>query len=367
MKKKILFIMHMPPPVHGAAMMGKYIQNSQLINNTFNCEYINPTMASGINDLAKISIKKVFGFVILLNKIRRNIKRTQPDVCYFTPASGRKGFYKSFIIVWWLKLHRSKVLLHFHNKGISKRKEEYFEKKLFQSFFKNVKLIILSNHLYKEFEDYIDFKNVYICPNGIPATLNTNFKKVINTNKKFSLLFLSNMIEDKGVWLLLEACKKLKDNGYSFECNYIGKWSPITEDMFNSRVKTLGLLDEVKGHGAKYGADKQKFFEQADLFVFPTFYENETFGLVLLEAMEYQLPCISTHEGGIPSVVEEGVTGKLLKEKSSTDLANLIASFIDNPDWCTSMGIAGRKRFQKLFTLDVFEHNMKSILDESTK
>lgn len=45
MKSKILFIMHMPPPVHGAAMMGKYIHDSKLINDKFECHYINLTTA----------------------------------------------------------------------------------------------------------------------------------------------------------------------------------------------------------------------------------------------------------------------------------------------------------------------------------
>lgn len=45
MKPKILFIMHMPPPVHGAAMVGQYIHDSELINWEFECHYINLTTA----------------------------------------------------------------------------------------------------------------------------------------------------------------------------------------------------------------------------------------------------------------------------------------------------------------------------------
>ena len=40
-KKNILFIMHYPPPVHGAAVVGEYIRKSKLINNTFSTKYIN--------------------------------------------------------------------------------------------------------------------------------------------------------------------------------------------------------------------------------------------------------------------------------------------------------------------------------------
>lgn len=45
--------MHMPPPIHGAAMMGKYIYDSELINTTFNCHYINLTTAKRLQDIGK--------------------------------------------------------------------------------------------------------------------------------------------------------------------------------------------------------------------------------------------------------------------------------------------------------------------------
>lgn len=48
MKQKILFIMHMPPPVHGAAMVGQYIHDSKLINDKFDSHYINLTTAKNL-------------------------------------------------------------------------------------------------------------------------------------------------------------------------------------------------------------------------------------------------------------------------------------------------------------------------------
>jgi glycosyltransferase involved in cell wall biosynthesis len=367
MKKRVLFVMHMPPPVHGAAMIGKYICNSELINETFDCQYINPTMASGINDLSKISLKKIFKLFFLMSAIRKTIKTFKPDVCYFTPASGRKGFYKSFIIVWWLKLHHKNILLHFHNKGIANRKNERMERFLFKKFFKDTKLIILSSYLHAEFEDYIGFENVFVCPNGILKTVEMDFVKQNNESKFFSILFLSNMIASKGVWLLLEACKLLKNEGHAFECNFVGRWAEISEKQFNHKVVDLGLESVVFGHGAKYDLEKVMYFEKTDLFVFPTFYENETFGLVLLEAMEHGIPCIGTYEGGIPDVIEEGKTGLLLKENSSTELAKKIVFFIKNPEVALKMGHEGRDRFNKLFTLDVFESNIVTILNKIAK
>ena len=52
-KPRILFILHLPPPIHGAAMMGKYIHDSQIINDNFNCDYINLTLAKDMHDIGK--------------------------------------------------------------------------------------------------------------------------------------------------------------------------------------------------------------------------------------------------------------------------------------------------------------------------
>lgn len=66
MKQKILFIMHMPPPVHGAAMVGKYIHDSKLINEKFEGHYINLTTAKNLQDIGKVGIRKLVDLVMLL-------------------------------------------------------------------------------------------------------------------------------------------------------------------------------------------------------------------------------------------------------------------------------------------------------------
>ena len=56
MKPKILFILHLPPPIHGAAMMGKYIQESELVNSSFDCFCINLATAGSLSDIGHISL-----------------------------------------------------------------------------------------------------------------------------------------------------------------------------------------------------------------------------------------------------------------------------------------------------------------------
>ena len=120
--------------------------------------------------------------------------------------------------------------------------------------------------------------------------------------------------------------------------------------------------DLVFGHGPKYNSQKFEYFLHSDIFVFPTYYHNETFGLVNLEAMQFRLPVISTCEGGIPDVVDDGISGFLIDPKNSEALANKLEILIKNPKLRSAMGEAGYERYLKKFTLEIFENRLTEIL-----
>lgn len=218
----------------------------------------------------------------------------------------------------------------------------------------------LPENLYQDIKKYVNYKDVYICPNGIP----THENLPTAPQKEFNILFLSNMIKEKGVWDLVEACAILQKKGKPIKCHFVGKWSNITEDRFKDVINKQNLKECVFAHGAKYDNEKDAFLQKADIFVFPTYYDNECFPLVLLEAMEQSLPCISTNEGGIPGIIEEGKTGFIVEKHSPQQLAEKIEYLIDHPMICAEMGKAGKEKFQREFTLEKFENRMKDILKE---
>nr|WP_255481253.1 glycosyltransferase [Pontibacter sp. Tf4] len=177
------------------------------------------------------------------------------------------------------------------------------------------------------------------------------------------LLFLSNMMEEKGVLVLLEACKLLKDKGLDFECHFVGAWSDISEEMFTATVQEYNIQENIFAYGKKLNGDKKAFLQQADIFILPT--NNDCFPLVLLEAMEYGLPVISTPEGGIPDIVVNGENGFLVPQRDVKALVDKLSILMQEPDLRTKMGAAGRKRYEEFFTLGKFEQNMAEILEDA--
>jgi len=350
-KPKILFVLHMPPPLHGPAVIGGYIYKSKIINNSFNCKYINYSLSEEIEDVGKFNIIKIFFYLRLIKSICTQLYNFKPDLCYVTPSARQitvADLLKDFIIVLIIKLFKAKVVLHFHNKGISTSQDKWLFDKFYKKHFNNVKVILLSDLLYNDIKKYVDKSNVYICPNGIPIKTISAIK-----SERFYILFLSNMMADKGVWTLFNACKELKNNGLDFECHFVGKWADISESEFKNKILQHNMSEYIFYHGATYGEKKDDYYARSDIFAFPT--RNDTFGLVLLEAMQYSLPCISSCEGGIPDVIENGVTGFTIENINSSQLCDKILFLKNNPEIRKKMGDSGKERYDKLFTIDVFE------------
>lgn len=362
MKPSILFILHMPPPVHGAAMMGKYIHDSKVINEAFDCHYINLTTAKNLQDIGKGGIRKLWRFIRLLDTIRKKVKQLKPQLVYVTPNAKGGAFYKDFIVVQLLKRMGCKVVVHYHNKGVATRQERWLDDKLYRRFFKGLKVILLAEALYGDVKKYVKREDVLICPNGIPETL-TEEPTAQRHNATPHLLFLSNLLESKGVLVLLDALNILADKGYSFICDFVGgETTEMDAQRFNQEVENRGVNKVTFYHGKKYGDEKEAFLQQADIFVFPTY--SDCFPLVLLEAMQQGVACISTDEGGIPGIIEDGKTGYIVPKHSAAAIAEKVEHLLKHPERCTAMGNAGREKFEKEFTLERFERRMKLLLEQ---
>lgn len=363
MKPKVLFIMHMPPPVHGAAMMGQYIHDSKRINDAFDCRYINPSASHAVAEVGKVSIQKLRFMVSNVREILRTVRTWKPDLCYYTPTADGYGIFRDLLVISLLKAAGQKVVLHMHNKGVKRYAAEHLLARLaYRHIFKRTKVILLAEVLYDDIRQYATLENVFICPNGIPETLNHEPQAERN-NAVPHLLFLSNLLKSKGVLVLLDALKLLKDKGYSFVCDFVGgETAEIEAARFAEEAESRGLNRIAIYHGKKYGNDKEEFFSNADIFVFPTFFPNECFPLVLLEAMLHALPCITTREGAIPDIIADGKNGILAQQNDPSSLAENIATLIDNPILRQKLGKEGRQTYKQHLTLDIFERRMCEVL-----
>lgn len=353
---RILFIAPLPPPVHGSAMVSQQIKDGKLIGDSFSCDWVNLSTSRSMGEIGQRNPIKVWRFLSSLFATFWKLLTHRYALCYLAITCHGCGFLKDAPFVLLCKMFRRKIVIHQHNKGMSADVDRWPYSWLLPLVYRNAKVILLSWHLYPDIERVVKKEQVLICPNGIPQT-NTDI--IVRNNKVPHLLFLSNLIVSKGVYVLLDACKILKDKGVGVVCDFVGgETAEIDSELFNIEVNHRGLGTRVIYNGRKYGADKERFFSDADIFVFPTYYNNECFPLVLLEAMQYRLPIVTTNEGGIPDVVQDGVNGIICERQNAESLAAAIESLLLNPTLRRQMGKAGYDIFRQKFTLEKFEHRM---------
>ena len=80
-KHKILFLLHIPPPVHGSSVVGQAIKESHFINDDFDCQYINLLASSTIADSGIVTPRKIVGFLGIWLKVLYSIILRGPNIC----------------------------------------------------------------------------------------------------------------------------------------------------------------------------------------------------------------------------------------------------------------------------------------------
>ena len=148
-KPRILFLMHMPPPVHGAAVMGGIVRDSEVIRERFESRYVNYSISRSMDEIDRFSWKKIPVVARLLGRVFREVVRFRPDVVYVTPSFRPLGFRKDRLVVRFLKRRGCQVVLHLHNKGVAALAEKPGYDQLLRSFFEGTKVILLSERLFQ--------------------------------------------------------------------------------------------------------------------------------------------------------------------------------------------------------------------------
>ncbi len=356
---KILLLSHFPPPVHGSALVGQLILNSSILNSNFEFININLLASQKVQDSGRFQGRKLISFIRLLWVLTYNLIQNRPKICYYALTTTGLAFYRDVLLVGIIKFFGIPIVYHLHNKGVQTNANNWINYQLYRYVFHRSDIILLSELLYPDIDQFVKKEYVHICPNGI-----SNISLIQVKKEKPTILFLSNLIQSKGIYELLEACQLLKKRGIDFQLNIVGSEGDILIKDLNKVIESYSLEKFVSVLGPIFNEEKFKSLVSASVFVLPTFYPNECFPLVLLEAMQASLPVISTYEGGIPDIVIDGETGYLVPQRDINALADRMQELIENPHLREQMGQAGRKRYEELFTAEIFENRLLEILQQ---
>ncbi len=129
------------------------------------------------------------------------------------------------------------------------------------------------------------------------------------------------------------------------------------------QTRDLGLEKVVKFLGARRDIDS--ILNAIDIFVLASVFEP--FGIALIEAMSIERPVVGSASGGIPEIIEDGVTGFLFTPKDSKQLAEIIDRLIRNEKLRKEVGMRARKAVVERFDAKRYIKNLESIYEDLEK
>jgi glycosyltransferase involved in cell wall biosynthesis len=177
-----------------------------------------------------------------------------------------------------------------------------------------------------------------------------NFISYPNSNK-VKFLFCARMLWDKGITYLIEASRRLKEEGLEFELTFAGE-----PDESNPKSATLFDIKNWESEGLinyiGFQDNMPKHLNDHHVVVLPTYY-REGVPLSLIEAASTARPIITTDMPGCREIVKDGINGILARPQNAEDLYNAMKFFIVNKNEIEVKGKNGRERVIDKFSKEI--------------
>jgi len=178
------------------------------------------------------------------------------------------------------------------------------------------------------------------------------FTVVPHQNSNPCFLFFGGLTARKGLPFLLKVWDMLVKKHPACTLILAGYGILPKDCTLSAGVKNIGLV---------LPADRQKLFNMADVFVFPSFFEG--LAQVQIEAAACGLPIIGSTQSGAGDLVEEGKSGFIIAPEDDKALFNAMEYFIINPEKIEIMGTSSREIASNSFTWDAYGDRWANIIN----
>jgi N-acetylgalactosamine-N,N'-diacetylbacillosaminyl-diphospho-undecaprenol 4-alpha-N-acetylgalactosaminyltransferase len=216
--------------------------------------------------------------------------------------------------------------------------------------------ICVSRGLKNDMKAYFGLKNVKYIYNGLRVKISSKPKNPPKDN--FTFITYARLFEQKDHKTLLEAFSNIKRKGTKL---FVGSDGPLRKELA-SYSKKLGVSDRVTFLG--WTKNKSKHLKKADAFVLSS--KREGFGYVLIEAMQYGLPIVSTDtKYGPKEILDNGNYGLLVPVGNVPKMRNAMEKLMSDKAIYQSLSKKALER-SKYFSEEKMLRNYARIIDKLT-
>jgi glycosyltransferase involved in cell wall biosynthesis len=360
---RVLLIGPFPEPINGCSYANKILlKNLQLKNVRTRILNTNTNVLSSFQG-SKFSFKKFLSF---LHTYFYSGRIFFSDIIYLTPGQTFYGILKYSPFILLCLMFRKPYIVHLHGNYLGEEFQSLrgVNKRIFRYLISHASAgIVLSKTLSKNFNGLLPLEKIFVVENFVEKSLYEG-----KCNKKFDklrIIYLSNLMLEKGIIDLLEALIDLQSSNIDFEAIIAGGIESSIENDIFSRLEKLD--NKVQYIGTITGNKKKKYLNDANVFILPTYYKMEGQPISLLEGMATGNIIITTKHAGIPDIVTNS-NGFIVAPKTYTEISeNLKIISTDLKFYLEKYSNHNIKYANEYFTEERFSNKIISIFQNVAK
>ena len=206
-------------------------------------------------------------------------------------------------------------------------------------------------------------KKIVVHGSGIDCSRFSFRSRQINPGEKIRVTTIGRLVEKKGIEYAIRAIAKVAEFKPNIEFKIIGDGD--LKKRFEEVIQELKIGDKVQILGWMNQKEIIEVLNNTHIFVAPSVTAsdgNQDAPVnTLKEAMAMGLPVVSTFHGGIPELVQDGVSGFLVPEKNELAIAQKFIYLIEHPEIWSSMGSSGRKYVEAHYDINKLNDELEQI------
>jgi glycosyltransferase involved in cell wall biosynthesis len=292
--------------------------------------------------------------------LNRALRLGAVETLYVTPSRSLAGAVRDLPFVTLARWHGTRIVAHWHGAEFLHLRQTprallaCVLRAMWQAVSSHVALCTSMQSDMQAF----GFSNICVIPNFCPQR-EALVVSAPQTGRPLRLLYLSNLVAEKGVGHALEMHRRLLENGFPVELHVVGArlgWLP-------DEVEAALQRPNVVYHGPLYGTQKNAILDTCDVFVFPSTYRTEAFPLVLLEAMSAGLAVVAYQHNYISDFFEPA--GGFLVPCDVNALTNAVRALLQDQGLLASFKEANHLA-ALLYSQTLYQKRIRSLLLEAT-
>ena len=364
-KPRVVVVGPLPPPPHGVAVSTQLVLSSPVLRERVTLSHVDTTDRRGLGTIGDFDLQNI---VLALEHAALTLHRAarlRPAVVYLTLSQGLGGLLRDAALVAAARLAGGRVVLHLHggNYLTLYRTASRPVRLLLRACLERAEcVIVLGDSLVGMVRGIVPGARVFSVPNGAPPVLGDGEppRRERAGAAAPRVLFLSGLRPAKGVYLLLECARRLRDEGVPAHFVVAGPWdSEEYRRRGEEYVAAHRLGDVVTFTGEVSGADRAREYAQADVFVLPSYNEGQPF--VVLEAISAGLPVVGSDTGVIADMVHDGENGLVVPPGDLEALVAAVRRLATDAGLRAEYGEASWRRYRAEYTVQVSHRRLAEV------